>query len=176
MVRAELLRGGVNPKQLGQLTSIQFFLQQAGAFFGAYIFAVFADRVSRKSAFYLWFVLAWAAILAYFWGIEGSGSAAFSRSLFLGPVLGFCTLGPFAGYTIYFPELFPTRLRATGCGFCYNAARILAASAPFALGGLQLKLGGFARPATVVSGVLILGFIGTMLGPETKGKGLPEDG
>ena len=67
------------------------------------------------------------------------------------------------------------KMRATGCGFCYNAARILAATAPFTLGNLRTRLGGFAQAATVVSCVIVLGFLGTWLGPETKGRPLPED-
>jgi hypothetical protein len=92
----------------------------------------------------------------------------------------------FAGYSIYFPELFPTRVRATGCGFGYNAARIFAAAAPWGLGSLaaffakvgpngSIIRGGYAQAATCVSFVYILGFIGVWMGPETKGKPLPED-
>ena len=44
---------------------------------------------------------------------------------------GFLTLGIHAGYAIYFPELFPNHLRATGTGFCFNGGRILAASILF---------------------------------------------
>src|SRR5207253_5265117 len=149
--------------------------QQIGAFFGIYLFAVFAVRFSRKEAFFFWFGLAWASVMLFFWGITGSGSGAFVRAVILAPVLGFGTLGPFSGYTIYFPELFPTRLRATGCGFCYNAARILAATAPFALGGLRISLGGYAQAASVISCEIVLGFDGIALGPETQGRHLPED-
>ena len=158
----------------GRMVSLVFLLQQAGAFFGIYLFAAFAERLNRRSAFFLWFALAWASIVLFFWSVAGSGDQAFGRALVLAPVLGFCTLGPFSGYTVYFPELFPTRLRATGCGFCYNAARILAAAAPFALGSLTAKLGGLAPAATVVASIYIVGFIGAWIGPETKGKPLPE--
>lgn len=175
MIREELIRGGTDPKRLSTFYSIMFLVQQAGAFVGAYCFAIVADRVSRRGTFVLWFAMAWLSVLAFFWGIQGAGDRAFARAMVLAPIMGFCTLGPFAGYTIYFPELFPTRLRATGCGFCYNAARVLAASAPFALGSLKTSLGGFAQAATVVSFVLILGFVGAAMGPETRGKPLPDD-
>ena len=33
------------------------------------------------------------------------------------PLMGFCQLALFGGYAIYFPELFPTRLRSTGTSF-----------------------------------------------------------
>jgi MFS family permease len=175
MVRTEMIAAGVSPAEFGQRISMIFLAQQVGAFFGMYCCAVVAEKLSRRGSFLVFFTLAWASILLFFWGIQGSTGSAFARAMMLAPLLGFGTLGPFAGYTIYFPELFPTRLRATGCGFCYNAARVLAAAAPFALGHLHRPLGGFAQAASVVSFVLILGFIGAMIGPETQGKPLPED-
>jgi len=181
MLRGELLGAGQPAKKVSDLVSIMFLLQNLGSFFGIYLFAVFTERFNRRIAFFVSFALAWASVLAYFWGVSGSGSGAFTRALILAPVMGFCSLLPFSGYTIYFPELFPTRLRATGAGFCYNAARILAAGAPFALGSLSAALEkqapgkGFALAATIVSSVYVLGFIGTSLGPETKGRPLPED-
>lgn len=171
----ELRRGGEPPATVGRLKSIMFFLQQLGAFFGIYLFVAFSERFTRRSAFFAWFTLAWVSVLAFFWGIEGSGAAAFARAVVLAPIMGFFTLGIFSGYTVYFPELFPTRLRTTGCGFCYNAARILAAGAPLALGGLGAALGGYAPAATVVSFIYVFGFLGAWMGPETRGKGLPED-
>lgn len=175
MVRAEMITGNIPRETFGTKISLLFLAQQVGAFFGMYCCAVVAERTSRRMSFFIFFALAWASILAFFWGIQGSGASAFTRAMILAPLLGFGTLGPFAGYTIYFPELFPTRLRSTGCGFCYNAARVLAASAPFALGNLASRIGGFAQAASVVSCVLILGFIGAVIGPETRGKPLPED-
>lgn len=176
MLREELLiRGGGKPETVGRLTSFMFLLQQVGAFIGIYLFAVFSERFNRRKAFFLWFALAWLSVLAFFWGVAGSGHQAFGRALVLAPIMGFCTLGPFSGYTIYFPELYPTRLRSTGCGFCYNAARVLAAIAPIALGGVAAKMGGFAPAATAVAFIYVLGFIGTMMAPETHGKPLPED-
>ena len=44
--------------------------------------------------------------------------------------MGFCQLALFGGYAIYFPELFPTRLRSTGTSFCYNVGRLVAAVRP----------------------------------------------
>jgi MFS family permease len=92
-----------------------------------------------------------------------------------------CALAPFAAYAVYFPELFPTRLRATGVGFCYNCARIVAAIAPFLLGTLAQRFetpgvaaSGLRIAAAIVAFVYVFGFLGLMLAPETKGKPLPE--
>lgn len=184
LVRAELkpfIGTLLTKEQVGQQVSTMFLLQNLGAFFGMYLFAMHAERSNRRTALFIWFAAAWASVLTFFWSVGGAGSEALNRALFLAPVMGFCTLGPLSGFTIYFPELFPTRLRTTGCGFCYNAARILAAVAPFALGSLApyfaangFKAGeGMPMAATVVTCIYLLGFVGTAMGPETKGKPLP---
>jgi MFS family permease len=48
--------------------------------------------------------------------------------------IGVSVFGVFGSFTYYLPELFPTRLRGTGAGFCYNIGRVLAAVGPFAVG------------------------------------------
>lgn len=51
--------------------------------------------------------------------------------------IGLTIFGIFGSFTYYLPELFPTRLRATGAGFCYNTGRIIAAAGPFLIGYLS---------------------------------------
>jgi MFS family permease len=171
----------LDKKVIGSQVSTMFLLQNLGALFGMYLFAMHSERTNRRTALFIWFAAAWVSVLVFFWGVGGSGAEAMTRAKILAPIMGFCTLGPLSGFTIYFPELFPTRLRTTGCGFCYNAARILAAIAPSALGALAAHFarqgsvaGGFPMAATCVTFIYVLGFIGTAMGPETKGKPLPE--
>jgi MFS family permease len=90
------------------------------------------------------------------------------------PLLGFATLSVFAGYSIYFPELFPTRLRGTGVGFCYNTVRYLAAPAPALFGYLSTVMP-FRTVATLMCCVFFIGLIALFWAPETKDKPLPED-
>jgi len=169
-----LIAAGKQPAEANQIKNIMFILQNLGSFFGIYCFALLAERFNRRKAFMASYAVAWLSVLLFFWGVSKAGSSAATAALVLAPVMGFFTLGPFSGFTIYFPELFPTRLRTTGCGFAYNAARILAAGAPFAIGFLGKKFG-FPQAASIVVCIYILGFIGTWLGPETKGKPLPDD-
>ena len=164
------------PDQMTRYRSYVFLVQQAGAFFGMYAYAAFSERTSRRGALLVFFLLAWAAVEGMFWTTH-----TFLQAMLWAPILGFCTLGPFSAYTVYFPELYPTRLRTTGCGFCYNCARVLAAGAPFALGGLARHFGvlhgtdmGFRMAAGVVACIYVVGLIGLLLAPETKGKPLPE--
>ena len=90
------------------------------------------------------------------------------------PMMGFAQLAVYAGYSIYFPELFPTRLRGTGVGFCYNTVRYLAAPAPMLLGYLATLMS-FRNAAILMSLVYIVGMISLIWAPETKGQPLPED-
>ena len=57
-------------------------------------------------------------------------STSFYDIFWMIPIMGFCQLALFGGYAIYFPELFPTRLRSTGTSFCYNVGRLVAAAGP----------------------------------------------
>jgi len=153
---------------LNRYKSYVFLIQNFGAFFGAYSYAVLAERTTRRGALLLFFVLAFSAIQGMFLTAH-----TFTQLMCWAPVLGFCLLGPFAAYSVYFPELFPTRLRTTGCGFCYNCARILAAVAPLVLGSLSASLG-FRHAASAVAFVYGFGIIGLCIAPETKGLPLPE--
>ena len=100
------------------------------------------------------------------------------------PLMGFFVMSMFGGYTIYFPELFPTRLRSTGVSFCYNVGRYVAACGPLMIGGLTAAFAGYntADDSTValryagvaMCSIYIIGIVVIWFLPETKGKPLPE--
>jgi hypothetical protein len=81
-----------------------------------------------------------------------------------------------AGYAVYFPELFPTRLRGTGAGFCFNTARIVAG--PVLLGFAWLNEGppdlGLRGAIFVLSCLFLVGAVLSLVAPETRGQPLPE--
>ena len=91
------------------------------------------------------------------------------------PLVTFFAIGVSAGFVLYFPELFPTHLRATGSGLAYNVGRIFSAPVPWLTGIVMGALSG-----SVISGVLIasciylVGLIAIPFAPETKGQPLPE--
>jgi hypothetical protein len=91
------------------------------------------------------------------------------------PLYGFFTLGMHAGYAVYFPELFPTRLRATGASFCFNGGRLLAAPVLVLSGWLKGLPGMDLRVAISLLGLLFLvGLVVVWRLPETRGQALPE--
>ena len=89
-------------------------------------------------------------------------------------LLGFFNNGIFSGFAIYLPELYPTSLRATGAGFCFNVGRVLASTGPFLTGYLVSVLGSFGRAASGIALVYLLGLVILLFAPETKGRPLPD--
>lgn len=151
--------------------ALAVMLQNSGAFFGILLWAWLAERIGRKWTFAMTF-LACLVVVPGTFHITAARDT-FATVVLLYPILGFTTTALFGGYAVYFPELFPTRLRATGTGFCYNVARYIAAAGPWLFGSLDKEYG---KPmaATILSTVFILGILILPFGPETKGKPLPE--
>jgi len=150
-------------------------LQDVGSFLGMLTFTAAATYLGRRPAFAGGFILSLVATIFVFNCLR-SGSDAY----WMLPIMGFAQLSLFGGYSIYFPELFPTRLRGTGISFCYNIVRYLAAVFPILLSRLDglLKRAGvqesFRGAATVLSFIFVLGLVALIWAPETKGKPLPE--
>lgn len=168
----------LSPQEIeGELTfwtGVSFLFQNAGAVLGIYAFAHVTNRIGRKPAFAISFVLAMFATAFTFWTLN-----EFWQIFVLIPIMGFCQLTLFGGYAIYFPELFPTRLRSTGTSFCYNVGRLVAAVGPLSLGLLTSKVFyGYPEPmryaGVTMCSVFLIGLIALPFAPETKGQPLPE--
>jgi MFS family permease len=90
------------------------------------------------------------------------------------PVYGLFAIGGFGTLATYLPELFPTRIRATGQGFCWNMARVLTAVGPLTAGTLVGALGSVAMAGIAVAAIYVTGAIAIWFGPETKGVPLQD--
>lgn len=155
--------------RIDTIRSNGFVWQQIGAFLGMLAFTFAASYFSRRAAFLGAFLLCLGTVAFVFLSLDGPEDVNWMLGL-----MGFATLSVFAGYSIYFPELFPTRLRGTGVGFCYNTVRYLAAPFPMLLGILSMKLG-FRTAAMLMTLIYVVGLVALIWAPETKGKPLPED-
>lgn len=165
-------------QQLGRWTALSLVLQNIGGFFGIYAYSRLTHRVGRKPAFVVSFLAAMASTMMVFWYMD-----SFADILWMIPVMGFCQLSLFGGYAIYFPELFPTRLRSTGTSFCYNVGRFVAAAGPYTLGTLTSVVftaeNGFTElpmryAGVTMCSVFLIGLVALPFLPETKGQPLPE--
>jgi MFS family permease len=156
---------GLDPVSTVRLVSYATMSLNVGAIVGYLSFAPLAECWGRRGAF-LAMLLGSAIALPTTFLLPSS----YSTAILLLPVLGFFSNGIFSGFPIYLPELFPTRIRATGAGFCFNAGRVLAAAGPFLTGTLVAYLGTFARAASSVALIYLLGIIVLLFARETKGK------
>lgn len=180
-IRPRLIASGVEssalPGQVAFWVGLGSVFQNMGAFFGIYAFSYLCQWTSRRFAFLVAFLSAMASTAFVFAFMND-----FSHIFWMLPLMGFCQLALFGGYAIYFPELFPTRLRSTGTSFCYNVGRFLAAAGPFALGYLSKYVftpdngfqQGFRWAAVSMSLIFILGVLVLPFAPETKDRPLPD--
>jgi hypothetical protein len=147
------------------------FLVTTGGGLGLLSFAPVSQRLGRRGAFLMFHLVAFATVLLVFLCAH-----SVTALLIVLPVFGYFTLAMHAGYAVYFPELFPTRVRGTGAGFCFNVARVVGVPvllffAWLQTGPLHLTLQG----SMVVLGCLFLAGIALLVyAPETRGKPLPE--
>jgi MFS family permease len=144
-------------------------LQDVGSLLGMFAFTFAAAYFNRRTAFLGSFLLCLCSVSYVFYALKTTSDVAWML-----PLMGFATLSCFAGYSIYFPEIYPTRLRGTGVGFCYNTVRYLAAPFPLLLGWL-VTLMPFRTVAVIMSLIYLVGIVALIWAPETKGQPLPED-
>jgi MFS family permease len=158
--------------------SLTLLMQQVGAFLGMYGFGWMAQRAGRKPTFFVAYLMAMLTTAYVFWNLRQPTDV-----FWMIPIMGFFQLSLFAGYAIYFPEIFPTYLRSTGTSFCYNVGRYAAAFGPTIFGTLTSTVFSGAdyppplnwRYAGVsMSVVFLIGIVALLFAPETKGKPLPE--
>lgn len=153
---------------------ITLLMMNIGAFGGMFAFSWLTSFIGRKPTFAISLLAAAGSTAMVFAFMDSRDDI-----LWMLPVMGFCQLALFGGYAIYFPELFPTRLRSTGTSFCYNFGRLIAAFAPplmimlkndvFGKTNEPLRWGGVAMCSIFLLGLLALPFL-----PETKGRPLSE--
>jgi MFS family permease len=158
---AQLLQPYVTRIKRWEMTGM--LLVTLGGGLGLVCFGPLSEWLGRRGAF-LVFVVGGLLISQLLFQV-GFGRTVLLAAL---PVFGFLTLGMHAGFAVYFPELFPTRLRGTGTGFCFNVGRILAAPVLF-LSGWKV---GWQTSAAILSLLFLLGPLILLAAPETRGTEL----
>jgi len=135
---------------------------QVGAFLGYVLFGVLADRFGRRPVF-IFFVVGAAVLVP----IYGRVAVVPGLLMALGPLVGFLGHGYFSVFGAMLAELFPSGIRATAQGFCYNAGRAVSALAPFVVGALADRHGIGSALALTSAFFVVAGFLILLL-PETR--------
>jgi len=152
----------------------------AGAIVGTILAALAAGRFGRRIT-YCALCLTSFASLVYLYQANDAFGYRFLLSVF---VVGGITAAFYGWFPLYFPEIFPTSIRATGQGFAFNFGRVLSAigtlqtatvTAWFAQGipADRQAIEAFPKAGTVLAAIYLVGLGIIWLGPETKGKALP---
>jgi SHS family sialic acid transporter-like MFS transporter len=143
-----------------------------GAILGCIAGAALAGWAGRRIAYVLLCLTSLGSVLWFYQGNTEFG-AMFLISLFF---TGFFSAAFYGWLPLYLPELFPTRVRATGQGFSFNFGRILAA-----IGVLQVPVlmgtganANYPYACSALAFIYLLGVVVIWLAPETQGKPLPE--
>ncbi|MGZ0169167.1 MAG: MFS transporter [Planctomycetales bacterium] len=146
-------------------------IQTIGGGIGLLTFGPLCARFGRRRAFIGMQLLAFLIV-----PITCYGPQTYEQLLCILPLYGFLTLGIHAGYAIYFPELFPTHLRATGTSFCFNGGRILAVPVLLLSGWLKSPASGidFRLAVSSLAVLFLLGAFVMLFLPETNKQELPE--
>lgn len=171
LVQDFLMRRGVSAATaLGRAQFAYGFLINGGGFIGAIAFGPFAHKLGRRKAFSCAMV-GGILIVPITWYLPQT----YGELLVLLPFYGFFTFGFHSGFAFYFPELFPTHLRGTGVGFCFNCGKPLAAVILGFSGWLKSRPGLELRAAVcILAGLYLLGLVCIWFLPETKGQKLAE--
>jgi MFS family permease len=158
--------------------TVAYFLNMLGAGVGMWLFTKLASATGRRTAFAVGFSMSLVVTVYAYWKMKTPFDAYWMM-----PLMGAAQLGPFAGFAIYLPELFPGSLRSTGTSFCYNFGRFAAAGGSFFSAYLTtLYATGdptSAQPlrysAITMCAIFLVGLFTLPFAPETAGKPLPVD-
>ncbi|GMV89963.1 MAG: MFS transporter [Chthonomonas sp.] len=160
---------GLADAEIAARTSFVTYAQHGGTLLGVFAFPLLAKRLGRRPALVLGFV---GAPLVTWFALQGK--VTYESLLWIAPTISCLSIGLTAIYGLYFPELFPTRLRATGSGFAYNTARIAQSPLPWVTGLLiGADKSSPAHGVAMAALVYVLGLAALPFAPETKDKPLP---
>jgi MFS family permease len=173
-IARDLLERAGDPDAASKAKIAFGFVQTAGAGAGMLAFGPIAARIGCRGTFAMMHIVAAIMTPVVCWLPSSVGDFGYPLLLVLLPVFAFFAQGIHAGYAVYFPTLFPTHLRATGSGFCFNTGRILAAPVLIWLSAWMKATFDLRLAISWLGGMFLLGLVFLLLLPETRGQDLPE--
>ncbi len=145
--------------------SLFVIAMQVGMWFGYVSFGFIADAIGRRRA-YVAFLVAASMLLPLYGFLSQPGVL-----LLLGPFVAFFGTGYYSGFGAVIVELYPTSVRATAAGVCYNTGRLASAAAPYIVGSLA-SARGFGAAFAVAGAAFLLAALMWIGIPETSNREL----
>jgi len=149
--------------------SYAFMLMMGGAVLGYGSLIFLTDGIGRRGSYFLFGLGSLLSSLYLFVMIR-----TLDELMWFMPVYGYFVIGGFGTFAAYLTELFPTRMRATGQGFCWNAARVITSAGPVATGAIVNVLGSAPAAGASVTAIYLVGLVAIWFGPETRGVALQD--
>ena len=159
-------KGGLSAPQWASYAGMVY---NVGAVAGYVGLGFLADRFGRKPVTFAYFVISLILTPVLFLWTHN-----LIALLVVTLVNGFFTLGQYSWMPTWLPELYPTRMRATGVAFSFNIPRFVAFLGPLVAGTLIAHFGGYSKAATIVGLIYIVGIVATPFMMETHGKLVDE--
>ena len=148
-----------------QLVSLAFFLVISSSIVGNFFVGWLARRVGYKRCIALMYLGFFCAMFVTFMQERDYKSLVY----FWFPLVGFFS-GIFGLFTMYLPPLFPTLLRSTGAGFCYNIGRIASAAGVITF-GFFAKVNDFRTALLCASFLFLPAMLVALILPEPSDEG-----
>ncbi len=165
------LKSGMARPDAAKLASIATGLLSIGTILGCLALPPIAERIGRKRTLAIYFVgMACSILLTFGWAFYLPGGLPIFIGLLF--VLGFFG-GNFALFSLWLPEQFETRVRATAFAFCTSIGRFVGAGVNFALGAMVLHMQTLGIPVALTAIAFVLGLLIIPFAPETRGDTLP---
>lgn len=152
-------------------TFVSYFamLLNGGAVVGYVLLIWTTQSLGRRPSYFIFALGSLLTAIAMFTLVHSAAGV-----LVAAPFAGFFMLGGFGVFAVYLPELFPTEVRATGQGLCFNFARIVTGAGTLLTGVLVGALGSYPLAGVLVSLAFAFGLFTIWIGPETKGWRLSD--
>ena len=166
----QLVRASGGTPLIGvQTISYVFMIMMVGAVAGYLSLVYLTDAIGRRPSYFVFCLGSMLSSMYLFIYIRDVHTLMWFMLVY-----GYFIIGGFGTFAAYLPELFPTRVRASGQGFCWNAARSLTAIGPF-VGGYLVGVFGSIPAAAVSTAVFFsVGLVAIWFGPETRGVPLSD--
>ncbi|MDR5834274.1 MFS transporter [Caballeronia sp. LZ034LL] len=165
-------KAGMDKHDAARMASIATGLLSIGTIVGCLALPPMAEKIGRRKTLAVYFVgMAASIALAFGWAFYlPNGLVPFIALLV---VLGFFG-GNFALFSLWLPEQFETRVRATAFAFCTSVGRFIGAIVNFGIGAMVLNMKTLGVPIALTGIVFLVGLAVIPFAPETKGQELPN--